>query len=474
MKTSSSLVVLCAALASAALPVGAQESSPEPLAGTWVGNLKVGAVVLRLVFNVAVTPGGLTATMDSPDQGAKGIAVSRTQRDGTQVLFEVAVAAGSYAGTLAADGGSIDGTWKQGGQGFPVILLKQAGPFVLQRPQEPHAPFPYTSTDVTITNARAGVQLAGTLTVPPGAGPFPAVVLVTGSGPQNRDEELLGHKPFLVIADYLSRNGIAVLRYDDRGVGKSTGVFSQATTMDFADDAEAAFTFLAARPEVDGKRTGIAGHSEGGLIAPIVASRNPGVGFVVLLAGPGIRGDKLLLLQSAAIARTSGQTEAQVRSTVDLNAALYAIAMKDTAASVVLSEGRKAMEQAIDANTSFPQADKDKARASIDQTLAPLASPWFRTFLRIDPAAYLGKLRIPVLALDGTKDLQVPADEDLAGIDAALKTAGNTSYRLLRMEGLNHLFQHAVSGLPEEYGTITETFAPEALAAIRDFIVAVR
>jgi uncharacterized protein len=160
-----------------------------------------------------------------------------------------------------------------------------------------------------------------------------------------------------------------------------------------------------------------------------------------------------------------------VRSTMDLNAALYAIATKDTEASVVLSEGRKAMEQAIDADTSFPQPDRDKARAGIDQTLAPLVSPWFRTFLRLDPASYLGKLRIPVLALDGTKDLQVPAAEDLAGIEAALRAAGNTSYRLLRMDGLNHLFQHAESGLPEEYGTITETFAPEALAAIKDFIL---
>ena len=243
-------------------------------------------MVLRLVFNVSLSGDALGATMDSPDQGARGIAVSRVELSGSNVLFEVKAAGGSYTGVLTADASLIDGTWKQSGQGFPVQLKRQEGAFVLDRPQEPKPPFPYVSIEVTFPNAKANVQLPGTLTVPPGPGPFPGVVLVTGSGPQDRNEELLGHKPFLVIADFLTRSGIAVLRYDDRGVGRSTGTFAKGTTLDFADDAEAAFTFLAARPEVARRRMGILGHSEGGLIGPMVASRNAAVGFLVLLARP--------------------------------------------------------------------------------------------------------------------------------------------------------------------------------------------
>ena len=458
----------------AGLPAGAQQPVQSPLVGTWVGDLKAGALVLRLVFNVSVTNGVLGATMDSPDQGARGIPVSRVGLTGSDVVFEVKAAGGSYTGTLAADGSTIEGAWKQSGQSFPVTLSRQEGAFVLDRPQEPKPPFPYTSVDVTFQNAKAGVTLAGTLTIPPGPGPFPAVVLVTGSGPQDRNETLLGHKPFLVIADFLSRSGIAVLRYDDRGVGLSKGTFAGATTLDFADDAEAAFTFLAARPEVDRRRIGIAGHSEGGLIAPLVASRNPAVTFIVLLAGPGLPGDQLLLLQSEAIARASGEDEKSIAAGSALNAALYAIARRESDPAAITAQGRKVLEDALAAQTSLSEPDKAEARKGIDKALADLTAPWFRTFLALDPAASLRTIRIPVLALDGTKDLQVPADADLAAIDAALKAAGNTAYRIMKMQGLNHLFQHAGTGLPDEYGKITETFAPEALTAVRDFILALR
>lgn len=455
-------------------PADAQQPAQNPLVGTWVGDLKAGAVVLRIVFNVSFSGGALGATMDSPDQSARGIAVSRVDLTGTDVVFEVKAAGGSYTGTLAADGSTIEGAWIQSGQSFPVTLKRQEGAFVLDRPQEPKPPFPYTSVDVVIQNTRANVTLAGTVTVPPGPCPFPAVVLVTGSGPQDRNEALLGHKPFLVIADFLSRSGIVVLRYDDRGVGMSKGTFANATTLDFADDAEAAFTFLAARPEVDRRRVGIAGHSEGGLIAPIVASRNPGVGFLVLLAGPGLPGDQLLLLQSEAIARASGADEKMIAASKALNAALYAIARKESDPALIAAQGRKAFEDALASQPSLSESDKAKARKGIDKALADLASPWIRTFLSLDPGVYLRTVRIPVLALDGSRDLQVPADADLAAIDAALKSAGNANYRIMKMQGLNHLFQHAGTGLPEEYGKITETFAPEALQAIRDFVLGVR
>ncbi len=227
-------------------------------------------------------------------------------------------------------------------------------------------------------------------------------------------------------------------------------------------------------PKWTGAGWGLPGHSEGGLIAPIVASRNPGVGFLVLLAGPGLPGDQLLLLQSEAIARASGADEKMIAASKALNAALYAIARKESDPALIAAQGRKAFEDALASQPSLSESDKAKARKGIDKALADLASPWIRTFLSLDPGVYLRTVRIPVLALDGSRDLQVPADADLAAIDAALKSAGNANYRIMKMQGLNHLFQHAGTGLPEEYGKITETFAPEALQAIRDFVLGVR
>lgn len=410
--------------------------------------------------------------MDSPDQGAKGIPVSRVDVVKDVITLEVKAAAGSYTGTLSADGQSLDGSWKQGGASFPVVLLKQAGAFALERPQEPKPPFPYTSTEVTFTDTRAGVELAGTLTVPQGKGPFPAVVLVTGSGPQNRDEEIMGHRPFAVIADFLSRAGVAVLRYDDRGVARSKGTFGTATTLDFADDADAAFAFLSSRPEVDPKRVGIAGHSEGGLIAPIVAARNPAVAFIILLAGPGLRGDLLLAAQGAALARASGADETAIAWSAALNAKLYGIVMRTGDAAAIAAAAKKAYLDGVDAATQLSDQQKAEAKNNADSAIASLMTPWVRAFLSLDPASFLAKVHVPVLALNGTKDLQVPADQDLAAIGAALKAGGNTRYRLAALDGLNHLFQHAATGLPQEYGTITETFAPEALAAVRDWILA--
>ncbi len=463
----------CAVAVVCAFPAAAQAAQPG-IAGTWVGELKAGALVLRLVFNISGSPGSWAATMDSPDQGAKGIPVSRVTLDGTQLTLEVAAAAGSFVGALSADGSSVDGAWKQAGQSFPVLLKRQEGAFVLDRPQEPKPPFPYTAVEVSFTSARGAARLSGTLTIPPGKGPFPGVVLVTGSGPQDRDESLLGHKPFLVIADFLARSGIAVLRYDDRGVGRSSGDFAQATTLDFADDAEAAFTYLAARPEVDPRRVGIVGHSEGGLVAPLVASRNASVGFIVLLAGPGLRGDQLLLLQSAALMRASGATEEQIAAARKLNETLYAIAIQESDPVVIRDKARAVVLDTIAAEPSLTDAQKSEARQGVDAQLAQLSTPWFRTFLSLDPAASLSKVRIPVLALNGSLDLQVPVDEDLGAIETALKAAGNTHYRVVKLDGLNHLFQHAKSGLPEEYGTISETFSAEALAMIRDFILSAR
>jgi uncharacterized protein len=255
-------------------------------------------------------------------------------------------------------------------------------------------------------------------------------------------------------------------------VAGSKGDFAAATTLDFADDAEAAFTFLAARPEVIPSRVGIAGHSEGGIIAPIIAARNPGVAFIVMLAGPGLRGDALLLAQGEAIAQASRVDGKTIAWSSDLNAKLYAIVEKGGDPAANAAAARQAYLQGIDAAPQLSTKDKAEAKKNADQVIGQIANPWFAAFLALDPAAYLARVRVPVLSLNGTKDLQVPADANLVAIEAALKSAGNTRYRLLKLDGLNHLFQHATTGLLAEYGQITETFAPEALSAIRDWILA--
>jgi uncharacterized protein len=470
-------LVALGVMASGAAPLAAQGS----LIGIWVGSLKIQAQSLTLVFTVAEEKGKLGATLDSPDQGAKGIPCSSVSLEGADVRIESALIKGTYTGRLSPDGKKIEGSWAQGGANFPLALEKREAAPVLLRPQEPKAPFPYTTEEVVVENKKAGIKLAGTLVLPAAgdsvggaagsARPFPAVVFATGSGPQNRDEELLGHKPFLVIADYLAKRGIASLRCDDRGVGKSTGDFAAATTLDFADDVEAAFEYLASRPEVEAGKVGIVGHSEGGLVAPIVASRNAKVGFVILLAGPGIKGEDLLYLQGRLIAKAQGASDADVEKALSLNERLYAIAKGPGDAAGIAAEAKKAYLDWLDAEASLKSEEKAQARQAADQVVAPISQPWFRAFLSLDPAPYLSKVRVPLLALNGSKDLQVPPKEDLAGIRAALGKGANAKDELVELPGLNHLFQHALSGSPEEYGKIEETFAPEALKAIGDFIL---
>ncbi len=477
--------------------IWAQQDGAPSLAGDWAGSLKIGTASLRIVFHVSAAATGYAATMDSPDQGARGIPLSAVRLEGRNVTFEVAAVGGRYRGTLGEGGESIEGVWSQSGLSLSLNLSRQPAqpPQTSAKPSEQHQeraagdepspPFPYVTREVSFDNERAGVRLAGTLTIPEGKGPFPAVVFVSGSGPQNRDEEILGHRPFFVLADYLARRGIAGIRYDDRGVGGSTGVFQTATTFDFADDAQAALDFLAGQPEIDARRVGVIGHSEGAIVASVLAARaaekghsadvwrggNSQPAFVVLLAGPGVRGDELLLLQNAAIGRASGLSDEQISEANRLNRTLYSIAMSDGDVATLRGKVLDVLVGALDSTPGLTEQEKNiymaQARAQADMLL----SPWMRTFLTLDPSEYLKKVSLPVLALGGSKDLQVPAEENLGAIAAALKAAGNNAATLIEIEGLNHLFQHAGSGLPSEYGELRETFAPEALQQIGDWIL---
>ncbi len=432
---------------------------PAILTGIWQGVIKAGGLEVRLVFHFAREGEKWTATVDSPDQGANGIPVESVAVEGLNIRVNIPAVAGEYEGEYKPSDSVFIGKWRQGGGVYAVDLERIEKVETVTRPQDPIPPFPYDEKEVTFLNDEAGITLAGTLTMPRTNGPFPAVILITGSGAQNRNEEIMNHRPFLVLADHLTRQGIAVLRYDDRGVGGSGGDPISATSVDFAGDAYAAYTFLASQPGIDPARTGIIGHSEGGIIAPMIAAAHPEVGFIVLLAGPGIVGRELLLMQSAAILLASGASQDQIENAKEINRSIYEIIVKEP--------GDKKAEEAISKILSAAGIPKDQLGGHI----GPLLSPWFRFFLSYNPAEDLRNTRCPVLAITGSLDLQVPADVNLAAIEQALREGGNKKGATVKLEGLNHLFQHAKTGLVDEYPRIEETFAPEALRTVSDWIL---
>ncbi len=334
--------------------------------------------------------------------------------------------------------------------------MKNTSELELKRPQNPVKPYPYRDEDVAYDNKVQNVTLAATLTLPQGTGPFPAVVLITGSGPQDRDESLLGHKPFLVLSDYLTRHGIAVLRADDRGVGKSTGIFSKATTADFATDTEAGIAYLKTRKEIDPRKIGLIGHSEGGVIAPMIAARNKDVAFIVMMAGTGVPGDQIIPAQSEAIEVASGKDPAEAAK----NAANEKEMLK-------LVETEK--DQAVLEKELKEKMKGDTPEAQIGAQIAQLTSPWFRYFLTYDPAVALRHVNCPVLALNGSLDKQVLPSQNLPPIRQAL--AGNKRAEIDELPGLNHLFQTAKTGSPAEYAAIEETIAPVALDKMATWIL---
>jgi uncharacterized protein len=335
----------------------------------------------------------------------------------------------------------------------------------LNRPQEPKKPYPYDEEEVGYENKRDGVKLAGTLTFPRGKGPFPAVLLITGSGPQDRNESILGHKPFLVLADYLTRQGIAVLRVDDRGVGGSTGSAPNSTTENFAADVTAGIEFLKTRKEIDPKQIGLIGHSEGGLVAPMVAAQNGDVAFIVLMAGAGLTGEEILYLQGAMIMKANGAGAGQLARLRATQESMFKILKEEKDPAAAEKRLREEMSK------NLTEEEKKKSEQTIAVHIKLANTPWFRYFLTLDPRPALRKVKCPVLALNGENDLQVSANENLREIEAALKAGGNNDVSIARLPKLNHLFQTCETGSPNEYIKIEETIAPVALRTVGDWIL---
>ena len=456
---------------------GAFAQPEQPVAGTWLGVLEVGPMELRIVFNIQeADDGALSATIDSPDQGAHGIPVERVSVTADSVTIIASIIAARFDGVLKSDATQMNGFWAQGGQSFSLDMTRVDEVPVVNRPQEPDLPYPYEAEEVYFPNQEANIELAGTLTMPRGPGPHPAVVLISGSGPQDRDETLMNHRPFLILADYLTRRGIAVLRHDDRGVGASTGDFAAATTRDFASDALAAVRYLNTRDDIDVERIGLLGHSEGGLTAPMAARTAPdSVAFMVLLAAPAVTGEEILYAQDSLIALRGGASQDDIalghRRKVQLFEILKSEPDLQTGAQK-LDAAMRSMEL-TESEREELEAGRMDVESLIAQQIQILNSVWFRYFLTYDPIPALEAVRVPVLALTGEKDVQVPSDQNVEPMRAALERAPTETFVVRELPDLNHLFQTAETGLPAEYGRIEETFDPAALEVIGDWMMEV-
>jgi uncharacterized protein len=448
----------------------------QNIAGTWYGTLQVQGSKLRIVFHITKSGDGYQTTMDSPDQGASGLSTDNTTVTGNQVIIGAAKLGMTYTGSYMSDSNIIKGVFKQGTVSIPLSLtttetkVGKVEPAV--RPQDP-TDFPYRREEVSFTNKVAGNMLAGTLTMPENGKASKIVVLITGSGPQNRNEEIVqfNHRPFLVWSDWLTRNGIAVLRFDDRGVGASNGDYATATSADFAGDVEAAVSYIQSRDDLKGLSIGLMGHSEGGMIAPMVASRSKAVKFVVLLAAPGLPVSQLMLQQTQDQMRLDGAPDSVITSSVALSKKLFA-AMNENK-DMPADELKTKLAGMIHGEISNLPASA-LGGASVDDvvrsSLSKLNSPWFRYFITFDPAVYLTQTKCPVLALNGTLDMQVRSTANLAAIKECLQKGGNKNVEIMPLDNLNHLFQKAGTGSVEEYSQISETVNPVALQKVAGWI----
>lgn len=444
-------------------------SYSQEVTGDWYGNLSAMGSEIGFVFQITKNGDSYSGTMSVPQQNANGIPLSLVTFDDNTVTIKFDPAGLNYSGKL--NNRQIEGTFSQNGMTFPLVLSREKPEAKkINRPQVPQAPFPYKSEEVTFENSAEKITLAGTFSYP-NTKNFPVAILISGSGQQDRNAEIFGHKPFWVIADYLTRNGIGVLRLDDRGVGKSGGNPSTSTSLNFASDIEAAFQFLKKNPLVNAKKIGLIGHSEGGMIAPIVVANNPSFQFIVLLAAPGIPCDELLLEQSYLIGKSSGMNETELLETKKINQQIYNVVKSEKSNEAVLTALESIFFDMYKEDTAFNTLEEKDKKTVVQQQISPLLTPWYRYFIRYRPEVNLEKITCPVLVLNGEKDLQVPPQANVEGIKKALLKAKNKSVTTKVYPNLNHLFQECITGSVEEYGTIEQTFSPQVLQDIKEWII---
>jgi pimeloyl-ACP methyl ester carboxylesterase len=443
----------------------------QSLAGHWEGAISIQGVQLGIQVDFKADQDNIQGTIDIPQQGAKGLALKNVLWKEPKVRFELpaGLTLAVFEGELKQD--EISGSFTQG---------PASGTFSLKRGMAPKAalpapaaePIPYQQEEVRFANG--SVSLAGTLTLPASAGPCPAVVMITGSGAQNRDEEILGFKPFRLIADHLTRNGIAVLRYDDRGVGGSTGSTSQSTTEDFAGDVLAAIQWLTARPDINPKRIGLCGHSEGGIVAPMVASRSQDVAFIVLMSTMGVTGERIMLSQAEAIGRAEGASGDDLKKEAVFQKRIFQVVREgkgweELRAELLRDTLAQIEKMPPEQRRTIPDVNA-YAEKAVETSLKMPESPWFRYFLDLDPVPYLQRVRCPVLALFGELDTQVPAAENRQAIVAALEKGGNHNYTAEVLPKTNHLYIAAVTGSPREYPALKKEFVPGFLDLLTRWI----
>lgn len=436
-----------------------------PVEGLWQGAIETHGLRLRFQLHVSHdSQNELIAALDSLDQGVSGLPANRISLKGAAFHFEIPSVGGVWEGALDVTRNGLHGTWSQtSAENLSLDFQRSDQTLELRRPQTPARPYPYREEQVTFTTTAGGDTLAGTLTLPQGAGPFPAVLLIAGSGPHDRDETIAEHKPFLLLADALTRKGFAVLRYDKRGIGQSTGNPDLATTLDLAADAQAALALLRTRKDIDPAHVGLLGHSEGAMIAPYLASHDPKISWLVLLAAPATKGEDTLIHQSELIGRVGGLSDEELEATLTFDRAAYDLVRKEKD-SAELAKKVTALVKEAGLDSAMPPA-------ALETQLRMFSSPWFRFFLDYDPQSALRGVKCPVLALYGQKDLQVPPKANVPLLQKALDEAGNQHVEIRQFPDLNHLFQHCYSGAPSEYSAIEETMSPEVLTAITSWIV---
>lgn len=461
MKNYNKILLLVAAMLVMAAPANSQQKS---IYGYWVGKVDLPTAKFTTIFDIRKSAGKIDSVFLSiPEQGAEDLPGALLGMNEDSLIIFHGQLNRTFYGEFVNDS-TIKGDWQKNRIGIPITLRKSDTKPGLSRPQTPVPPFPYQSEEVAYTNPKSGLKLAGTLTIPPHASECPAVVLISGSGAQDRDETIFEHKPFAVIADYLARNGIATLRVDDRGVGASEGNIAEATSKDFAGDALTGVEFLKGRKEIDPEKIGLIGHSEGGLIAPIAAVESNDVAFIILMAGPGMTGEQILYEQNDLALKAAGMPDYAIQQNRLVQQSIFEVLKNEPDSAKAVEQLRMKLSQGMYAGMN------EQMQKAVDEKIAGVNSPWFRYFLTYDPQPTLAKVKCPVLAINGNKDVQVPVS-NLKAIYDAVQSGGNSQVDTIRFKNHNHLFQYSETGALGEYSQIEETIDPVVLETMKDWIL---